>query len=634
MATVLVLRTQAQPINRWTNPASASWQSMSWSLGILPASEQTVNVTNGGYKAVAVDSATFSAFPDSVTISNLTVSAPTNALSTVLLNYAGTAAPLKVLDQCVIATNGALDNFDSSFEVDCTNGGQLLLDGGTFVQQNGLTVVNGPVSVLNNGSITTSNANLTLGRVTIGSAPASVGTFIQNGGSIAAQQVNVSAYHQDPFAPGGYELSSGILYAIEGTQCSAQGAGFRQFGGTNYGNITVMDGYYELRSGMVQGNVLTVANDAGFAQEGGLLDMQFINVTGTSNWPASGGPDLAAGIVHCGTLNIGGNGKVGLTGADVFVTNNFDLHGEFFMVGDVGPLIEHADCQLSAGRLSLPSMTLGQYASFDQMGGSNEIRGGLTMNEGQYNLYGGTLETIGTGVGAAATFAQSGGQHLVQGVLSITGSYDLNGASPGGGVNLVCQGLYLRGALTMTLYFNGRYIDPAPAFTNTGVLNLGGTLTTQLPDAEAGQLQLATNAVIAFAPGYPAVLRFLNSSSISWTTGALLVITNWSNSDHVFAGTDASGLSPSQLQQVQFANPAGFAPGAYSARILPTGEIVPIDRPTIAPARTSNGLVLTWSGNSQLLSATNVAGPYFPVPGAGSPWTNFFSRPRQFFRLQ
>src|SRR5690242_10349976 len=45
-------------------------------------------------------------------------------------------------------------------------------------------------------------------------------------------------YSQDPFSLGGYELVSGVLYAINGTQVSVVGPGFRQFGGTNYGDIT------------------------------------------------------------------------------------------------------------------------------------------------------------------------------------------------------------------------------------------------------------------------------------------------------------------------------------------------------------------------------------------------------------
>ncbi len=124
------------------------------------------------------------------------------------------------------------------------------------------------------------------------------------------------------------------------------------------------------------------------------------------------------------------------------------------------------------------------------------------------------LETTYTGVGAAATFAHGGGQHLVHGVLSITGDYNQSGG------NVLCEGLYLRGALTMTRTYEGMPPPPAGTFTNTGLLNLGGAISTELPEVEAGQVQLATNALIAFSNGFPAVVRFQNSSAVGWTAGA------------------------------------------------------------------------------------------------------------------
>ncbi len=614
----------AQVVNNWTNPASAHWQDPYWSLGILPASNQTVNITNDGYKAVNIDSGTVSGYGGSLTVSNLQVSAPTNALSTLLLNYAGLGTPLKVLNGCTIGTNGTIDNFSSSFEVDGSAGGQLLVDGGTFTQVGGQTVVNAPVFA-RNGSLNATNANLTLGQLTVGSGAGSPdpyspdAVFTQDGGSIAAQSVDIEQ-------GGRYQLISGVLYGINGTTCN--GGPFWQYGGTNYGNITTLDYYYWLRAGMVQGNVLTAANAAGFEQDDGLLDMQFINVTGTTNWPAPGGPTFGGGIVRCGTLNIGGNGKVELRGADFFVTNNFDLHGREFVVGGQGPVIEHADVSLRGGTLHLPSMTLGPYASFSVLGGSSQISGGLSVTGGSCWVAVGTLETAYTGVGAPVTFTHSGGNHFVHGVLSITGAY----AQSSG--NVVCDGLYLRGALTMTRTYMGMPPPPVGTFTNTGLLNLGGTISTELPDVEAGQVQLATNATIAFSNGFPAVVRFANSSAVGWTPGALLVITNWSSSDHVFAGNDASGLSASQLQQIRFANPGGFAPGNYPAQLLSTGELVPAASPTLQAERRGSALVFTWTGSYRLLSATNIAGPYTPVSGATSPWTNSFTKPREFFKLQ
>ena len=102
-------RADAQ-LNSWTNPASANWESNYWSLGLLPGANQSVFITNSGYKAVGVFSSTVSGYPGSLTVSNLTIAAPGNALSTVLLNYVGTGVPLRILNGCEVDTNGSLIN--------------------------------------------------------------------------------------------------------------------------------------------------------------------------------------------------------------------------------------------------------------------------------------------------------------------------------------------------------------------------------------------------------------------------------------------------------------------------------------------------------------------------------------------
>jgi hypothetical protein len=516
-------------VNNWINPSSDKWEdASSWSLGISPAANQTVNITNAGYKAVNIDNATVSGFPNSLTVSNLNVAAPMNALSTLLLNYFGLGTPLKVLNDCTIGTNGTIDNFSSNFEVDGSNGGALSIDGGTFTQQGGQTVVNTAVSVLN-GSFNATNGSLTLaGGLTLGSIfEGNSSRAIQDGGSIAAQQIDIRS-------GGTYELVAGVLYAINGSQCNAGGS-FIQAGGTNYGDIEGMGtGSYHLENGMVQGNLMSLGN-ASFVQDSGLLSMQTISLVGASC-------TVSNGIVRCGTLTLNYGSTVTQGGGEFFLTNNFDLHGEVQSEPD-GPYIIPSTFVLEGGELHLPSMTLGSYGVFEQDGGSNEITGIPNMSGGTYTMSGGTVE--------------------------------------------------------------------------------------------AGQLKLSSNSTLAFR-GSPALFRFGNSSAVGWTAGALLIITNWSSSDHVFAGNDASGLSASQLQQIQFANPAGFAPGNYSAQILSTGEVVPraVQRPTLTVMRIPNALVLTWPSGFQLLSATNVAGPYTPVSGASSPWTNSFTKPMEFFRLQ
>jgi hypothetical protein len=164
---------------------------------------------------------------------------------------------------------------------------------------------------------------------------------------------------------------------------------------------------------------------------------------------------------------------------------------------------------------------------------------------------------------------------------------------------------------------------------------LEGRLDIGLPNAWGGALGLSSNAVINFI-GTPAQLRFLPSSGTGWAAGALLVISNWNNSGNtrIFFGFNASGLSGSQLRQIIFSNPGGFLPGNYPAQLLSTGELVPAPRPTLLSAHSGSALVLTWPSGYQLLSATNINGPYTSVSGATSPWTNLFSKPQEFFRLQ
>jgi len=48
-------------------------------------------------------------------------------------------------------------------------------------------------------------------------------------------------------------------------------------------------------------------------------------------------------------------------------------------------------------------------------------------------------------------------------------------------------------------------------------------------------------------------------------------------------GNNASGLTAAtQVSQIRFVNPTGFAPGTYLAKILGTGEVVPLDRPSVS----------------------------------------------------
>jgi len=624
-------------VNSWTNLHSGRWDlSGNWSFGTLPASTQTVYIANDGYKAVNIDGATVANFPASLTVSNLLVAAPTNGLSTLLLNYAGLNTPLKVLNNCVIGINGTLANDYSSFEVDGNAGGQLLVNGGTFTQEGGQTVVNAPVLVRGNGSLNATNGNLTLGDVTLGGTN-SPGSFNQDGGSIAAQSVTMEQ-------GGGYTLASGILYAIGGTAIHTFGA-FYQTGGTNYGDITastasVGSGGYNISGGLAKGNLLTAHTD--FFQSGGVVDMQtvdwtshqgglfagtlrskLINVHGSALLYMGQG-SFDPGTVETESLSISNTAAVSVLTENLFVTNSLALRGDSSNV--LARFLFQGGTEVGS-TLTVGTITIGDNSIFNQEPSTiTEISNGVDMQGGQFLLQGGLVESPYEGIGANATFTQRfQATNLVHGVLSISGKYIAAGT-------LVTDGIYLRGALVLD--------DPRSSsfminFTNNGLMDLGGMLSTRGTDARPGQVRLSANATIGFI-GTPAQLHFSPSSAIAWTPGALMVISNWNNSGnvHIFFGTSSAGLSASQLRQITFSNPGGFPAGNYPAQLLSTGELVPASRPTLQSARYGSGLVLSWPSGYQLLSSTNLNGPYAPVSGASSPWTNSFNKRQEFFRVQ
>jgi len=51
-------------VNSWTGPTSGNWEDTgSWSLGILPGTNQTILLTNYGWKAVQISGNTAQNFP-------------------------------------------------------------------------------------------------------------------------------------------------------------------------------------------------------------------------------------------------------------------------------------------------------------------------------------------------------------------------------------------------------------------------------------------------------------------------------------------------------------------------------------------------------------------------------------------
>jgi hypothetical protein len=149
------------------------------------------------------------------------------------------------------------------------------------------------------------------------------------------------------------------------------------------------------------------------------------------------------------------------------------------------------------------------------------------------------------------------------------------------------------------------YADvPTATFTNNGILDLlGGTIVLYTNVTHnLGKVRLSADTTISFFGG--SQFNFSNSSSIVWSNEVSLTFSNWNGSingggaNRIYFGADATGLTASQLNRVQFRDPLGFPPGNYVARILPTGEIVP----------TGSLSVAGWGDNDFIGLATAPAG--------------------------
>ncbi len=71
-------------VNSWTNPASGYWEEQNWSLGTLPGPEQSILLTNAGWKALAIGPNTVRDYPQTLSIDSLTVSSPIDSFNVLL----------------------------------------------------------------------------------------------------------------------------------------------------------------------------------------------------------------------------------------------------------------------------------------------------------------------------------------------------------------------------------------------------------------------------------------------------------------------------------------------------------------------------------------------------------------------
>lgn len=580
--------------NNWTNPVSGNWQDPRWSLGVLPNASQTeVRIVNSGSKAVAIQPSTPVDFSNSMTVLNLRLAGSGLATNLLLLNYAGTAVPLHVINDFTIHTNARVLMLYSGLDVN----NHLDVDG-NFDQEGGaLYFTNATMHV--DGRYTMTNGFANGFDLHIGGT--GNGAVEQHNGVVWATNV-IIGYNANSNAQsnGLYVLRDGWLLAADYVGVGGWGQGeLQQSGGTNSsGRMNVTLGKY-LKTG---GGVFT-----------GLLRI----IAGVAAW----------GVPF--------EGNFSQWGGTTIATNGLELYGYA------------TETNSQVARLNLMGGSI-STASFALFGGSSVVQSNGTVyatnlylfdnmtpvDTNGYHLLGGNLytgNTYGYSFGSFRPFYQRGGAHIVTDLISIGGAIEYHFT----GGTLSAPKLYIG------CQFNVGGAAQPFTITNSDYITLAGGILTIPVSQQFGSLFLFNTSQLDFGHASSTV-RFRDSHTNEWHTDwaypQRLRIFNWSGStngggtDRLIFGTNSAALTAAQLALIHFVDAGG---NESRARILATGEVVPAPPPEIAAQLIGTNLVLTWPGFAILQFATNVAGPYLDILSASSPYTNTFTTSsRGFFRLR
>jgi hypothetical protein len=620
--------------NFWTKPTSGTWEEPYWSLGELPSlSNSAVVFANSGNKTLEINHDTTVSSPTSLQIRNLTVDAPLNSSNLLLLDYAGLTTPLQVAEDFTIGGRGALLDYGSAVRAqNLYVHGSATFAGWADAQLNYAYL--GTSSQC--GQLTISNAIVGIGRLEVFTN--SCGTVLQSGGT---NRIGTIWFRGN----GSYNLSGGMVTVSNGLNVASSGGltdlaisgGVMKIifsplrlglsGGMSGGGRIFLEGTGTLDAA---GANISVANGT-FAQSGGTATVsQFdidANINGAASAALSGGT-LTSSMVFVGYTASGGFLQTG------------GLHANSGFIGiyghaRLGGVSQQGVYTLAGGRLDAAQEFL-YLGRFNQSGGTNFANTIWVNDSGRYVLDGGRVEVNSVFVrspllpGEASTFLQNGGSaEIDQLLMSDGGTYQFHGGSLSiRVVTLCCGSRFRRGDVS--------FVNPF------GVLLTGGTFFAGGGSNQLGVLNVSEAlGTIDLETGGASALSFQDSRSIAWD--GQLVITNWAGSlfgggaDRIYFGSDSNALSSAQLGRITFANPAGLPACNYPARMLATGEIVPVsNRPVLAYSQVAGGFQLHWeSGNCQLLSSTNVAGPYQPItPQPTNPYNVTFTEPQRFFILQ
>jgi hypothetical protein len=373
------------------------------------------------------------------------------------------------------------------------------------------------------------------------------------------------------------------------------------------------------------------ASSVGSAAENNTTDLGSLSIgfQGPASYILEGGVSMAS------DLAVGPRGLFQQFGGDLQVAGRLAVSGDWV----ARQLWRSGSFELYGGTLSSTNMSI--YGHYTQSGGSNYVSGDIKFSGpyGQsFKLTGGVL-IENNFISPSFFYLQTGGLHIVKSNLNIYGvGPDANSRSDYG-LNLVAGQLDVPNIIASGIRMN---IAPGTLVQAPNLTLADAKLLPATGNHAFGTLTLdiqysATNSTLLLPSNAPCVVQFQSTWKIAWPRTAVLTVTNWAGSlsgngmHQIIFGTNRLGITPLQLAQIHFQNPAGY-PGTYPACVLPSGEIVPWK--LLERRRNGQQLELKWGDDFVLQSAPDPKGPYTDVGTALSPFTVDLNQPRRFFRLR
>lgn len=582
-------------VNSWTGPSNGNWEDAgSWSLGILPGTNQTILLTNYGWKAVQIWPNTVQNFPQSLTVNSISISSPTNSSNRLLLNYAGLSTPLTV-QSLSVASNSVMTMLFSALQLDGPNSVGMQI-GGEFDQDNSVVAGNQiNVGYIGPGVYYLNSGTLQVSQLWVGGP--FQGVVIQNGGTNA---FGITHIDNGDLQDGNYVLSNGYYAAT----IYFDGGQFTQAGGLMQCDVSIFEGACLLAGGIHQGNVTVPWTDGFSSGNGGMVQTGGTNLGSMDIGSYGfGNYTLENGAAFAGTIAVDYGGNFVQNGGTLVVTGAVSITEAEIAANDYS----EGAFNLNGGSMSESGLSVNGF--YRENGGTNFVSGDVTMPgnvEGMISISAGLL----TANNITVNPSEVGGFYLFGGRLIVTNQLWIGGIQlpewfgfEGGG-QLIVSNIWLAPEAVFTCE-NGAVIQSGTLTIASAAIDAGGGPT------QFGALNLSsgggTNSILVMPAGL-SVVHFADSSSQVWSNGPSLIIENWRGSfygggrQQIIFGNSLGALTEQQLTQVQFQNPAGVAAGIYSAKILTTGEIVP-NPPFVLPPQLglqpqANGMKVTLQGET------------------------------------